>query len=255
MSINAGNTNTAASAHWYAQCDSLSDRAEWRLSECVLASSQFRTQIPSPNRTLGSELLLLASLENWELKIDNFCLMANVSRPTGRKLVKSYLQYGLAISDDNGNLFASKALQAACDARAKDFLNTYNETSGTSYEASSRTLSGIKHALIRTDFAANMGLLPCSTIKFVGLLAVHMGVNSGPRRTRSVIESHQNLTGEDLEPTLRRWILLGWVESSDEHFFNDRFLMPTALGTSIVKQFIATLGSCLIKTGVPELVR
>ena len=255
MSINAGNTNTLASHHWFDQGLTLSEGAQRRLAECLLASSQFRKQVPSPNRTLGTELLLLASLERWELKIDNFCLMANVSRPTGRKLIKNYLQYGLATSDDNGNLFASSALQVACDVRARDFLNTFNEVAPNPVEETNPVLQAIKHALIRTDHAANTGLLPCATIKFVGLLAIHMGVNSAPRRTRSVLESHRNLTGEDLEPTLRRWILLGWVESSDEHFFNDRFLVATSLGTKVVRNFINMLGGCLTKAGAAPLAQ
>lgn len=240
---------------WYESSTSQPLDVKLRLIECLTASSRFKSEPLRLSRTLGSDLLALATYESWELKTDNFCVMANVSRPTGRKLARNYLEFGVAQADQDGNLFASTHLKRTFERRAEQFLLEAQKHYSDPIAITEFNIKRLAHALARYDHAGATGLLPGNTASLLGLLQVFFAQQTTPRRTRNILQAHYELTGDDLEPAMRRWIMLGWVNASDDHFFNDRVLTTSSLGEWVCNRVLNTLSSCLIRVDFTEFIR
>ena len=224
---------------WYTEIPALEPTRHNALAVALLGS---HPNAESETRALqdpGTTLLLLAALEGWEFKTDNYCLMSSLSRPTGRKRIRTYLDSGLAQIDDQGNLSAAAPLLQVAALRAQVFSQAL-----LAYEDAG-PVQLVSHALSRFDYACVCGLLPLSSPLIPGLLLIDGAMGDPPRRTRNLLQNYHERTRLDLEPSLRRWLLDGWVESTDEHFFNDRFLTTTALGRRICDDTIALLAHCL----------
>ena len=224
---------------WYTEIPSLEPTRHDALARALLASHPNAETETHALQDPGTTLLLLAAIEEWEFKTDNYCLMSNLSRPTGRKRIRTYLDSGLAQIDDQGNLSAAAPLLQAATLRAQVFSQALlaSEDAGP--------VQSVSHALNRFDYACVCGLLPLSSPLIPGLLLIDDATGDPPRRTRNVLQEYHERTGLDLEPSLRRWLLDDWVESTNEHFFNDRFLTTTALGRRICDDTVALLAHCL----------
>lgn len=224
---------------WYTRISPITEDRHYEMTDALLASGEVRRLTPNPLRTTGAPLLILAAIENWPLKTDNFCLMANVSRPTGRKLIRTYLEFGIARQDHEGNLGASPALLDVAQQRAKPLaLNLWGSHDHPK-------ITQAMHALCRFDQAGLSGLTPVSSSHALALLMIDRPSRGRPRRTRNILQQYLDMTGEDLEPHLRRWMLNHWIDASDDHFFNDRFLVTTELGRCISRDLTALLDHCL----------
>ena len=196
--------------------------------------------VADPFRTLGMPALILAKLENWQLKTDQFALVSGASRPTARKLLKIYAENGLGECLDE-SWFAtdlmSDSLNDACNALQEGLAKSQLEN-----------IQATKLGLIRAEYGATQRLCPVQGRPLFSLIRLYVNHTDGDkRRIRNVLQDHSSAIGQDLESELRRWILNGWVETSDEHFFNDRWLQLTPLGLQIAKQFLTILNDCLAK--------
>lgn len=239
---------------WYNATISLNSAQKLRLIECLIDSSRFKSEAVRLSRTIGADILLIASYESWSLKTDNFCVATNVSRPTGRKLIRNYLEFSIAKSNADGDLFASNYLKSTMERRAEQFLLRAAKDQAPDTPINDLTIKRMAHALSRYDHAGTTGLIPGTTVGLLGLLQIFHAQQTSPRRTRNLLQTYYELTGNDLEPLLRRWILLGWVSSTDEHFFNDRFLSTTALGDWICDRVLETLAQCITRVDLPEVL-
>lgn len=199
--------------------------------------------LADPFRTLGMLALLLAKLEGWALKTDQFSLVAGASRPTARKLLKVYSETGLAESIDD-SWFATQLMANSLDKSVNAMTLAYNDSPKRPHF----TQDAVKLGLVRAEYAATQRLCPIQGRPIFSLIRLFLNdLDNDKRRIRNVLQDHTSTLGQDLEPELRRWILNGWVETSDEHFFNDRWLQLTPMGRQICERYLDLLHDCLIK--------
>lgn len=195
--------------------------------------------LADPFRTLGMLALILAKLENWELKTDQFSLVSGASRPTARKLLKIYSENGLAECLDE-SWFATEIMVGSLNETVKAIAG---ELSSNHPYAQFDT---VRLALVRTEYAATQRLCPVQGRALFSLIKLYLNhLESDRCRIRNVLQDHSTTIGQDLEPELRRWILNGWVSTSDEHFFNDRWVQLTPMGCQISQQYLELFDGCL----------
>ncbi len=224
------------------------DDVHWALARGYVAASYARNvAMADPFRTLGMRALMLASLENWSLKTDQFSLVSGSSRPTARKLLKIYADTGLAYMADDA-WFATDLMLSSLDHPTRAMIDQIEQCAWPDTEDSDAFRRAVRLGWLRAEYAGTQRLCPIQGRALFSLLRLHLNQHGADRRRiRNVLQDHTSAIGEDLEPELRRWILNGWVETSDEHFFNDRWVVLTPLGQRIATDFIDLLYDCILQ--------
>jgi hypothetical protein len=220
----------------------------WALARGYVAASYARNPaIADPFRTLGMRALMLASLERWALKTDQFSLVSGASRPTARKLLKIYAATGLAYVVDDA-WFASDLMMSALDQPTRALVDQIEQCDWPRTDHADAFSRAVRLGWLRAEYAGTQRLTPVHGRALFSLLRLHLSHHGADRRRiRNVLQDHNAAIGEDLEPELRRWILNGWVETSSEHFFNDRWVALTPLGQRIASDFINLLYDCILE--------